>query len=93
SNLLWEAMQRGDDVTVRTAGLAFTGRLEAARNDLAVLVRVDLRIALNTGAIDAVAVTAGGRGVVGDRTYGSFRAYLGMLEVEGPEVRLIGRDV
>ncbi len=92
-NVLWEAMQRGDDVTVRTAGHAFTGRLEAARNDLAVLVRDDLRIALSTTMIDALAMTTGGRGVAGDRTYGSFRAYLGMLEVEGPEVRLIGRDV
>ena len=90
---LWEAMQRGDSVTVTLGDHTFSGRLEAARGDLAIVVTDQVTLALNVGAIDAVRFERGAGGVSGDRTFGSLRAYAGMLEVEGPLVRVIGAGV
>lgn len=92
-DVLWEAMQRGDRVTVSCHGHSFAGKLAAARGDLAVLATVDAEVAINLAAVDHVTFVRDGDGVTGDRSYGSFRAYLGMLEVEGPPVRLLGGDV
>jgi len=89
-NVLWEAMQRGDQITVTTGDITFTGRLAAARHDLALLDTPDRRVALNIGALSSIAFAPGGDGVTGERTYGSFQAYLGMLEVEGHRCRFIG---
>lgn len=89
-NALWEAMQRGDHITVTLGEHVFAGRLVAARGDLAVLATQSVRMALNVGAIDAVRFERGGAGTTGDRTYGSLRAFAGMLEVERTPVRLIG---
>jgi hypothetical protein len=90
---LWEAMQRGDLVTITLGEHVFAGTLTAARGDLAMLATEHLAIALNVGAVDAVRFERGAGGVSGDRTYGSLRAYAGMLEVESPLVRILGDRV
>ncbi len=92
-NVLWEAMQRGDRVTATVGRHTFTGTLTAARGDLAVLETPDLMVALHVTALDAVHLERIGGGVTGDRTYGSLQAYLGMLEVEAAQVRIVGRDL
>lgn len=92
-NVLWEAMQRGDQATIAAAGHTFSGRIEAARQDLAVVVSGEVRVVVNLAAVDAVHLSPGAGGTGGDRTYGSFRAFLGMLEVEGSAVRIIGRKI
>ena len=92
-DVLWEAMQRGDRVSIAAAGHSFTGKLTAARGDLALLATTDAEVALNLGTVDLVTYVRDGEGVSGDRSFGSFFAYLGMLEVEGVEVRLLGRDL
>ena len=88
--VLWEAMQRGDRVTTTVADQVFSGKLTAVRGDLAVLDGVDAVVAINLGAVGAVSLERGEDGVVGDRTHGSLRSYLGQLEVDGDTVRLIG---
>jgi len=93
ANLLWEAMQRGDRVTVTAGSHTLTGTLAAVRGDLALLETPDLVAALNIAAVDTVQLERAVGGATGDRTYGSLRAYLGMLEVEQAQVRVIGRDV
>ncbi len=93
ANVLWEAMQRGDHAIITAAGHNFTGHLEAARQDLAVVVNGDVTVAINVAAIDVVNLTPGSSGTTGDRTFGSLKAYLGMHEVDGTRVRLIGRDL
>jgi hypothetical protein len=92
-NVLWEAMQRGDRVTAAVGRHTFTGMLAAARGDLAILETPDMMVALHVGALDTVHLERSGGGVTGDRTYGSLRAYLGMLEVEAAEARIVGRDL
>ena len=92
-DVLWEAMQRGDAVTVTLGEHSFTGALTVARGDLAILETQDVTLAINVEAIDLVQFAAGGQGVAGDRTYGSLRAYAGMLEVEGVPVRLLGDHI
>lgn len=92
-NVLWEAMQRGDEVTVTAGRHTLTGFLSAARGDLAILDMPDVMAALHVPALDAVHVEKGGVGVSGDRSYGSLRAFLGMLEVEAASVRIVGRDL
>jgi hypothetical protein len=92
-DVLWEAMQRGDRVTLGGAGHSFTGKLTIARGDLAVLATHETDVAVNIGAVDLATFVRDGDGVSGDRSYRSFRAYLGMLEVEGMTVRLLGRDI
>ena len=92
-NVLWEAMQRGDRVTATAGGHSFTGTLTAVRGDLAVLETPDVTAALHIPALDAVQLEHSGGGVAGDRTYGSLRAYLGMLEVEARQVRIVGRTI
>jgi hypothetical protein len=93
TKVLWEAMQRGDQVTIAAFGHTFSGSLTAVRKDLAMLVNADTHIAVRLGSVDSAHLTPGRGGETGDRTFGSFRAYLGMLEVEGTVVRLVGRDV
>lgn len=90
SDVLWEAMQRGDLVTVVIAEHTFAGPLRAVRGDLAVLTVADATVAVNTASVHSVAMERASGGVSGDRTYGSFRAYLGMLEVEASPVRIVG---
>lgn len=90
-NVLWEAMQRGDTVTVVVGGITFSGQLAAARQDLALLDTPDRRVALNVRALEAVSMSPGTVGVTGERVYGSFQAFLGMLEVEGHLCRFIGK--
>ncbi len=90
---LWEAMQRGDHVTVTLGRHVFAGTLAAARGDLVLLDSQDVRMALNAAAIDLVHFDPGKQGTTGDRTFGSLRAYAGMLEVEGTVVRVIGDRV
>jgi hypothetical protein len=90
---LWEAMQRGDHLTVTLGNHVFAGSLAAVRGDLAMLATGTVTLALNVGAIDLVRFERGGEGTSGDRTYGSLRAFAGMLEVEGPTVRFIGDHV
>lgn len=92
-NVLWEAMQRGDQVTVTTGDVTFTGKLVAARSDLAILETPDRRVGLNIAALNAVSINPGDGGVTGERVYGSFQAYLGMLEVEGHSCRFIGDGI
>lgn len=92
-NVLWEGMQRGDRATLTAGGHSFTGTLEAARGDLAILTTPELMVAVNLVRLDAVHLERTAGGVSGDRTFGSLRAYLGMLEVEGLEVRILGRGV
>lgn len=94
SAVLWEAMQRGDAVTVTVGGHTFSGPLVAARGDLAMITVGDSPVAVNVAAVDAVAMErTGSAGVTGDRTYGSFRAYLGMIEVEATVVRIVGTRI
>ncbi len=90
ADVLWEAMQRGDLVSVVIAEHTFSGPLQAVRGDLAVLTVGDATVAVNTKSVHSVAMERRSGGVSGDRTYGSFKAYLGMLEVEGLVVRLVG---
>ncbi len=90
---LWEAMQRGDQVTVTLGEHTFTGRLTAARGDLAMLSTRSLSAALSIPAIDLVHFDSGSGGTTGERAYGSLRAYAGMLEVEGTLVRLLGDHI
>jgi hypothetical protein len=92
-NVLWEAMQRGDRVTATAGRHSFTGTLAAVRGDLAVLETPDVSAALHIPALDAVQFERTGGGVAGDRTYGSLRAYLGMLEVEAERVRIVGHTI
>lgn len=92
-NVLWEAMQRGDRVTLTLGRHSFTGKLEAARGDLAMVTTPELDVAINLSHVDAAHIERGAGGVVGDRTFGSLRAYLGMLEVDGVSVRILGRGV
>ena len=93
TDVLWEAMQRGDIVTLILGERELTGRLLGARNDLAVVALSDGVAAVNLSSVDAARLGRGGEGTSGDRTYGSFRAYLGMLEVEGRPVVVLGRGV
>ncbi len=90
TNVLWEAMQRGDQVSVTTNDITFSGRLVAVRRDLALLETPDRQVALHVPALHALSITPGREGVTGDRTFGSFQAYLGMLEVEGHRCRFLG---
>jgi hypothetical protein len=90
---LWEAMQRGDQVTITLGKHTFAGVLVAARGDLAILTTGGVTLALNIKAIDVAHFEVGRGGTVGDRTFGSLRAYAGMLEVEGPVVRILGDHV
>ena len=83
-------MQRGDRVSLTVGEHVFAGDLLAARGDLALVEIGDARVAVNVAAIDVVSLQRHGGGVSGDRTYGSLRAYLGMLEVEGIAARFLG---
>ncbi len=91
-DVCFEWMSRGDQVTVAAAGSQHTGRLSAALNDLLVLETTDQVVAANTKAVDFVRSDEPAHfpGTSGERTIGSFRAYLGRHEVEGTSVRLVG---
>ncbi len=89
-NVLWEAMQRGDRVSLTVGEHVFAGDLLAARGDLVIVEVGDASVAVNVAAIDIVSLQRHGGGTSGDRTYGSLRAYLGMLEVEGTPARFVG---
>ncbi len=91
-DVCFEWMSRGDQVTVAAAGLQYTGRLSAALNDLLVLETDHQVVAVNTSAVEFVRSEGHARvaGTSGERTAGSFRAYLGRHEVNGAPVRLIG---
>lgn len=90
---LWEAMHRGDAVTVTMGGRTLTGTLGAVRNDLAVLELPEALAAVRIGAVDAVRLDPGGPGVAGDRTHGSMAAYLRMLMLDGVPVTVLARGV
>ncbi len=88
--VLWEAMQRGDRVTTTVADQVFSGKLIAVRGDLAVLDGTDAVVAINLATVGAVSLERSEGGVIGDRTHGSLRSYLGQLEVDADTVRIIG---
>jgi hypothetical protein len=90
ADALWEAMNRGDAVTVLFGERTLSGRLLGVRNDLALLDTGEAVTAVRTGAVDAVRLEAGGDGVAGDRTFGSFVAYVRMLMVDRIHVTVIG---
>lgn len=90
---LWEAMNGGDTVTVILGSRRLVGSLLAARYDLAILQLPDATAAVRVGAIDAVSLGPPGEGVPGDRSYGSFVAYLRMLELEALEVSVLGDGI
>jgi len=92
-NVLWESMQRGDRVTLTLGEHSFTGTLAAALADFALLTTPELDVAVNLGNLGAIHIERASGGVVGDRTFGSLRAFLGMLEVDGREVRVLGREI
>ncbi|CAN5492196.1 MAG: hypothetical protein ACR2JP_11835 [Acidimicrobiia bacterium] len=87
---LWEAMNHGDGVTVTLGRRTLSGTLLAARNDLALLALPEALAAVRVGAIGAIRLDPAGQGVAGDRVYGSFVAYLRMLEIEEPPVTVLG---
>lgn len=90
---LWEAMQRGDHVSITLGEHEFAGSITAARGDLVMLRTRSLELALNVAAIDLVHLQPGRDGTTGDRTFGSLRAFAGMLEVEGTPTRILGEGV
>ncbi|MBA2336358.1 MAG: hypothetical protein H0V96_01120 [Acidimicrobiia bacterium] len=90
---LWEAMNEGDTVTVILGARRLVGSLLAARYDLAILQLPDATAAVRVGAIDAVSLGPPGDGVPGDRSFGSFFAYLRMLELEALEVSVLGEGI
>ena len=85
-DVLWEAMNRGDSVSLVMGDRTLAGGLVAVRNDLALVQQPDALAAVRVGAIEAVRLDAGGEGVAGDRTYGSLASYLRMLMLD----RLVG---
>jgi hypothetical protein len=93
-DVMWEAMQRGDEVAIHVAGRSYRGRLTAVRNDFAVLTTGVARLGVNLKAVDAVQCVRGdgSHGRVGDRTHGSLHAFLTHLEADHRLVRLVGSD-
>lgn len=92
-DLCFEWMSRGDQVTIGVGAQQFDGRLVAAVGDLLVLRTKDIEVAIRLPAVGFVrcnqrAVFAG---TSGERSVGSFRAYLGVAEIDGIPVRLVGQ--
>ncbi len=90
---LWEAMNRGDLVTLRMGDRSLTGSLFAVRSDLALLRLTDAVAAVRVGAIDAARLDPGGEGMTGDRTHGSLAAYLRMLMLDQVAVTVLADRV
>ena len=89
-DVLWEAMNRGDSVSLVMGDRTLAGGLVAVRNDLAVVQQPDALAAVRVGAIEAVRLDAGGEGVAGDRTYGSLASYLRMVMLDRLVVTVLG---
>ena len=91
-DLCFEWMSRGDQVTIGVGEHQFEGQLVAAVNDLLVLRSKDVEVAASIAAISFARCDRRGAfgGTTGERSVGSFRAYLGVAEVEQLPVRLVG---
>lgn len=72
----------------------FEGQLKAAVNDLVVLSTRTVEIAINLNVVSFVRSNqrAAFAGTSGERAVGSFRAQLGLFEVEETSVRLVGKE-
>jgi hypothetical protein len=92
-DVLWEAMNRGDSVSLVLGDRTLAGGLVAVRNDLALVQQPDALAAVRVGGIAAVKMSPGGEGVAGDRTYGSLAAYLRMLMLDRHAVTVLGHRV
>ncbi len=93
ADVCFEWMSRGDRVTIGVGAHQFEGQLVAAVNDLLVLRSKDLEVAASTSAINFARCDQRGAfdGTTGERSVSSFRAYLGVAEVDQLPVRLVGR--
>lgn len=94
SDVCFEWMSRGDQVSIATAGNHFEGQLVAVVNDLAVIRTQTIEIAVNLRTVDYVRSNRRGArtGTSGERAVSSFRALLGRFEIEMTRVRLVGID-
>jgi len=88
-------MSRGDSVTIGLSAAQHEGRLRAAVNDLVILSTRTVELAVNLSAVDFVRSNqrSAFTGTSGERSVSSFRAQLGLFEVEGKAIRLIAGEV
>jgi hypothetical protein len=93
-DVAWEAMQRGDEVVFSSGDHTFRGHLVAVRNDFAMLTTGTATVGINLRVIDAIHCLRRPEteGRAGDRTFGSFDAYLMHLEADERLVRVLGRN-
>ena len=93
TDLCFEWMSRGDEVTIAVGDTHFAGRLVAVVNDLAVLRTTTIEVGFNLDAVDFVRSNRRGAltGSSGERSVSSFRALLGRFEIDGTEIRVVGR--
>jgi hypothetical protein len=87
---MWEAMNRGDSVSLVMGDRTLAGALVAVRNDLALLQQPDALAAVRIGGVDALRMDPGDEGVAGDRTHGSLASYLRMLMLDRVVVTVLG---
>lgn len=92
TDVCFEWMSRGDEVTVAVGETHFEGRLVAVVNDLAILRTKTIEVGIN---LDAVAFVRSNKqavsgGTSGERSVSSFGALLGKFEIEGNPLRLVG---
>lgn len=93
TDVCFEWMSRGDEVTVAVGGTQFEGQLIAVVNDLAILRTRTIEVGINLDAVVFVRSDkqAAMTGSSGERSVSSFRALLGKFEIEGTPLRLVGR--
>jgi len=92
TDLVWEAMHRGDAVRLSWQGGEAHGVPLAAIGDLVVFATDDGVRAVNMKVVGTVEIAERGvdRGSAGDRTVGSFVAWCRMAEGREVEVDLVG---
>lgn len=93
TDVCFEWMSRGDEVTIAVGGTHFAGHLIAVVNDLAILRTSTIEVGVNLHAVAFVRSNkrAAGAGTSGGRSVSSFRALLGRFEIEQTPLRLFGR--
>ncbi len=94
TDVCFEWMSRGDEITISFGETHFEGQLVATVNDLAILRTRTIELGANLGAVDFVRSNRRSAfpGTSGARSVSSFRALLGRFEVEAAPVRLVGRN-
>ena len=91
-DLCFEWMSRGDRVTIGVGEDRFEGQLVAAVNDLLLLRTSEVEVAVNLRAVGFARCDqrAAFDGTSGERSVASFRAYLGVAEIDQLPARFVG---